>query len=391
MGATRVRTEETSPIHWDTFDVIVVGAGFAGGVTARCLADKGYSVAVVDRRPHVAGNAYDCYDENGILVHQYGPHIFHTSHEQVWQFLSQFTSWRDYHHCVRAKAGELELPLPFNLHSLELAFGKEKGEALGQTLVGKYGKNGKVPILTLSQDKESEEVAKYVYDNVFLGYTMKQWGKTPEEIDPTVTQRVPVYLSYEEGYFQNPYQGMPQEGYTAMFQRMLDHPSITLLLGEDIFSYGLSFVQEKQVENGQILVGNSAFSGEFVYTGEIEPLFSRQFGDLPYRSVRFEMEHVKEVGEQETLQSCGTVNYTVSEEFTRITEFKHLTGQEKKGSTLMREYPCAYENPQEQDPYYPIVAPENQEKYENISNGQRNSPNCICWGDWLIINIMIWM
>ena len=218
------------------YDMIVVGAGYAGAVCARRLAETiGYRVAVLERRSHIAGNAYDCTDEAGILIHEYGPHIYHTFNERVHNFLSRFTKWTDYQHKVLANINGTLMPVPFNHASLKLAFGDERGEELYQKLVETFGKDVKVPIMELRKknDPDLAEVADYVYENVFLHYTMKQWGQTPDQIDPNTTARVPVFLSEDDRYFQDEYQGMPLKGYTPLFEAMLDHPNITVRLGED--------------------------------------------------------------------------------------------------------------------------------------------------------------
>ena len=219
-----------------------MGAGFAGAVTARELAERGnLRVLVLERRDHIGGNAYDCLDQAGVLIHQYGPHIFHTNNKRVFDYLSRFTQWRDYQHRVIANipdekaGGRMTYPVPFNLTSLETAFGLEEGRRLGDKLLEAYGPERKVTILELRQsaDPEIAALADYVYEHVFVHYTMKQWGQTPEEIDPNTTARVPVFLSRDDRYFQDAYQGMPLEGYTPLFEKLLDHPNITVELGTD--------------------------------------------------------------------------------------------------------------------------------------------------------------
>ena len=222
------------------YDCLVIGAGLAGSVAARELAERGGKrVLVLERRNHVGGNAYDCFDEAGVLIHQYGPHIFHTNDEAVFRYLCRFTRWRDYQHRVVADlpapdGGRMQMPVPFNLTSLRKAFGPEEGKRLGEKLIAAYGAEKKVTILELrqNQDPELAKVADYVYEHVFVHYTMKQWGQTPDQIDPNTTARVPVFLSEDDRYFQDEYQGMPLKGYTPLFEAMLDHPNITVVEGE---------------------------------------------------------------------------------------------------------------------------------------------------------------
>ena len=339
------------------YDCLVIGAGFAGTVAARELAERGgRRVLVLERRDHIGGNAYDLPDQAGVLIHQYGPHIFHTSNRRVFDYLSRFTRWRDYQHRVVANVHGTEMPVPFNLTSLELAFGKEKAAALEQKLIAAYGAEKKVTILELRQntDPDIAALADYVYENVFLHYTMKQWDQSPEEIDPNTTARGPVFLSRDDRYFQDPWQGMPLEGYTPLFRRMLDHPNITVELGVD------ARTRLTLGEHGVELDG-APFTGPVIYSGAVDELFDCRFGRLPYRTLEFRFETYP----VDFWQSHGTVNYTVSEEWTRITEFKYLTGQELPGrTTIAKEISHAYTGAPEETPYYAIISPENNALYQ---------------------------
>ncbi len=344
------------------YDVLVIGAGFAGAVTAGELARRGGKrVLVLERRDHVGGNAYDCLDEQGVLIHRYGPHIFHTQNKRVYDYLSQYTKWLDYQHEVVAsipdgQGGRLEMPVPFNLTSLEIAFGPEKAAQLERKLIDTYGAEKKVTILELREnaDPEIAALADYVYDHVFVKYTMKQWGQTPEEIDPATTARVPVFLSRDCRYFQDPYQGMPEQGYTPLFEAILDHPGITVELGRDA-------LERVKLEDGQILLDGEVFRSPVIYTGAADELFGCRFGRLPYRTLDFKFESHK----GPYYQSHGTVNYTMDEEFTRITEFKRLTGQTRPQSvtTIMKEYSRAYTGAAEETPYYAIINENNNALY----------------------------
>ena len=340
-------------------DILIAGAGYAGAVAARALAEKGRRVLVLERRPHVGGNAYDCLDDSGVLIHQYGPHIFHTNDKKVFEFLSRFTQWRRYQHRVIANLprdnpeavpagkktdGRFFFPVPFNLDSLKNAFGEAEGKRLGQKLLDAYPAHSQVTILELRQnpDPEIAALADYVYEHVFVHYTMKQWGQKPEEIDPNTTARVPVRLSRDDRYFQDAYQGMPAQGYTEMFERMLDHPNIEVRLNTD----ARPALKE--------------FQGPIIYTGQVDELFDYQYGPLPYRTLDFQFETLP----QDVFQTHGTVNYTVDQDYTRITEFKHLTGQKLPGvTTIVKEYSRPYTGDARETPYYAIINPENNALY----------------------------
>ena len=344
------------------YDALIIGAGFAGAVTARRLAeDGGKRVLVLERRGHIGGNAYDCPNRAGVLVHRYGPHIFHTNDQRVYQYLSRFTSWLDYPHKVVANipngtGGRVLFPVPFNLVSLEVVFGPQEGKRLGDKLIAAYGAEKKVTILELRQnpDPEISALADYVYEHVFVHYTMKQWGTTPEQIDPNTTARVPVFLSRDCRYFQDAYQGMPLSGYTPLFQQMLEHPNVEVRLNVDASDL-------LDLRGNEILFEEQPFSGPVVYTGAADELFGCVFGRLPYRTLDFQFETLP----TDCFQTNGTVNYTVDEDFTRITEFKKLTGQTLPGRTvILREYPAKYQPNTGMEAYYPIDSEESHALYQ---------------------------
>jgi UDP-galactopyranose mutase len=325
-------------------DWLIAGAGFTGCTLAERIATElNQRVLLIDRRPHIGGNAYDVYNEHGVLVHKYGPHIFHTNSVKVWEYLSRFTSWRPYYHHVLAVIEGRKVPVPFNLESLYALMPPRFAAKLEDKLLEHYGLGAKVPILKMREhaDPDLQFLAKYVYDHVFHGYTVKQWELTPEQLDPLVTGRVPVHVSRDCRYFQDAYQAMPPDGYTALFGRMLNHPNIQILLQADWRS----------------LEGQVRFN-RMIYTGAVDEYFSNLHGPLPYRSLRFENTTV----DQEWFQEVGTVNYPNEYAFTRITEQKYLTGQKLPKSTIITEYPQRHV-PGETEAYYPIPRPDNREQY----------------------------
>lgn len=358
------------------YDAVVVGSGFAGAVCAREMAHRGnMRVLVLEKRGHIAGNMYDEYDDAGILVHRYGPHIFHTNNQKVFNYVRQFTGWIAYQHCVLADWYGTYMPVPFNKNSMELAFDEDKAQRLIEKLVATFGDERKVTITELREtdDPELAEVADFVYKNVFLYYTQKQWGLTPEEVDPSVTARVPVFISRDNRYFQDTYQGMPAMGYTPLFESMLSHENIDVCLNTDAASvFDLEFQDESEdAALACINIKDVAFEGPVVYTGPLDELFCGRFGRLPYRTLEF----VYETYNEQYQLPCGTVNYTVTEDYTRITEFKWLTGQKANNTTIMKEYSHPYVDPETQIPYYAIINDENREHYMRYKRLTESLPN----------------
>lgn len=328
-------------------DWLIIGAGFTGAVLAERIASQlNKTVLLVDQRQHVGGNAYDGYDEQGILIHRYGPHIFHTNAKHVWDYLSQFTTWRAYHHRVLGVVDGKQVPIPFNLNSLEILFPPHYAEKLADLLIDTYGFNVKIPILKILETHDNHKDLKflvhYIYKNVFENYTTKQWGLAPDELQSSVTARVPVYISRDDRYFQDIYQAIPQQGYTMLFRHLLNHPNIRILLNtryQDI-------VQEIDYK-------------KLVYTGPIDEFFQYQYGELPYRSLKFQFKHYA----QEFMQSVATVNYPNEYDYTRITEYKHMTGQRAYATTVVEEYPAPYVRGEDNIPYYPIPREEYRALY----------------------------
>ena len=351
------------------YDAIVIGAGIAGAAAARVLAEEQKkSVLVLEKKGHIGGNCFDAPDGHGILVHWYGPHIFHTNDEEVFAFLSRFTDWRMFGHEVVARVGEKLIPVPFNLNTLRMVYSAAKADRLERKLKDTFGEGARVPILKLrgQKDPDLSEIADFVYENIFLYYTMKQWGQTPEEIDPAVTGRVPVVISCDNRYFGDKYQGMPKNGFTPMFEKLLDHPGIevrTNVRAEDLLTLPEG--------GGRPFFEGKAFEGPVIYTGPLDELFGCRFGRLPYRTLDFAFEY----HDIPDYQGHSVVNYTVSEDFTRITEFKHLTGQEAEGTTIVKEYPKAYSGADGEIPYYAIMNEENNALYGKYRALAESWPN----------------
>ena len=318
-------------------DVLVVGAGFAGSVIAERCASAGMSVVVIDKREHIAGNAFDEFDRHGVLVHRYGPHIFHTNAASVSEYLSRFTAWIPYEHRVLAQVDGDLYPVPINQTTVNRLYGlslDEEGVARHYERVREM----REPIRT-SEDSVLASVGHDLCNKFFRGYTRKQWGLDLSELSASVAARIPVRTNADDRYFGDSFQKMPADGFTKMFARILDHRNIRVELGVD-------FREFRKRATWNLLV----------YTGPIDEYFDFCFGKLPYRSLRFEHEHLRHTAQ---FQSVGTVNYPNDHEFTRITEFKHLTGQQHPRTSIVREYPG-----DEGDPYYPVPRPENQELYQ---------------------------
>jgi UDP-galactopyranose mutase len=319
------------------FDYLIVGAGFAGSVLAERLArGSNKKVLVVDRRPHIGGNAFDHYDDDGLLVHKYGPHIFHTNSREVFEYLSQFTDWRPYQHRVQAWVDGQLLPIPINLDTVNRMYGLNLTSFEVEAFFAKQAEPREV--IKTSEDVIVSKVGRELYEKFFRNYTRKQWGMDPSELDAQVTARIPVRTNRDDRYFTDTYQAMPKHGYTRMFENMLDHDNIKILLNTDY----------REIE------GVIPYR-EMIYTGPIDEFFDLRFGKLPYRSLQFKFETV----DKEWCQPVAVVNYPNDQAYTRVTEFKHLTGQVHAKTSLVYEYPMA-----EGDPYYPVPRPENTELYK---------------------------
>lgn len=319
------------------YDYLIVGAGFAGSVLAERLATVQHKkVLLVDKRSHIAGNAYDHYDNAGILVHKYGPHIFHTNSREVFSYLSNFTDWRNYQHRVLASLDGQLVPMPINLTTINTLYGLNlSSDELTAFFQSKAEKKSSI---NTSEDVVVSVVGRELYEKFFKGYTKKQWDMDPSELNASVTARVPTRTNKDDRYFTDTYQAMPINGYTRMFEKMLDHPNIHIMLNTDY----------------KDVIGEVSYK-KLIFTGPIDEYFDYQYGKLPYRSIEFKFETL----DQQTFQPTGTVNYPNDYAFTRITEFKYLSGQRHQKTSIVYEFPTELG-----DPYYPIPKPDNTALYE---------------------------
>jgi UDP-galactopyranose mutase len=329
------------------FDYLIVGAGFAGSVCAERLARLGYRVVICDSRPHVGGNAYDHFDEAGIQVHKYGPHIFHTACERIFLYLSRFTEWRTYQHKVLAHVDGKILPFPINIDTVNRLYGLELDAAGVEAFF-------RARAVAIGHPRTSEEavvskIGRELYEKFFKNYTRKQWGLDPSELDASVAARVPARTNHDDRYFTDEFQVMPLHGYTQMFQRMLSHPNITVVLGADYRELAPELDYE-----------------QMIYTGPIDAFFDHRFGKLPYRSLEFKFE----THDREVFQSGPVINYPNEHAYTRITEFKYLTGQQHEKTSVVYEFPRA-----DGDPYYPVPRPQNAELYRKYKALAEATPN----------------
>ncbi|OUJ75234.1 UDP-galactopyranose mutase [Hymenobacter crusticola] len=329
------------------FDYLIVGAGFAGSVLAERLATRSNKkVLIVDKRSHIAGNAYDHYNEEGILVHKYGPHIFHTNSKDVFEYLSNFTDWRPYEHRVLASVDGQLVPMPINLDTINKLYGLNLNSFEVEQFLESQAEE--VPVIRTSEDVVVSKVGRQLYEKFFRNYTRKQWGLDPSELDKSVTSRVPTRTNRDDRYFTDTYQAMPLHGYTRMFERMLEHPNISIMLNTDYHDI-IDFIPFK----------------EMIFTGPVDEYFDFKFGKLPYRSLEFKHETLN----TENALAAAVVNYPNDNLYTRITEFKALTGQKHPKTSLVYEYPKA-----EGDPYYPVPQPQNAELYSKYKKLADETP-----------------
>lgn len=352
-------------------DYIIVGAGLAAVVMAQKIASElDKKVLIIEKRNHIGGNCYDFKDENNILIHKYGPHLFHTENKEVIDYLSEFTTWDIYNHEVLAYIDGKKVPIPFNFNTLYEVFPASKAKALEEKLLKNYDYNSKVPILELkkSTDEDLSCLADFIYEKIFVNYTAKQWGMKPEDIDGAVTARVPVFIGCDNRYFNDKYQMLPSNGYTKMIEKMLEHKNIKIMLNTD-------FKELCSLNGKDFFLFDKKFEGKVIYTGQIDELFDYKFGELPYRSVDMKFETV----DKEFYQEKATVNYPNNYDFTRITEFKHIHPLKTEKTTILKEYPQKY-IVGKNTPYYPIFTDENQQKYNKYLNHAKEFKDLVLLG-----------
>ena len=354
-------------------DAVIAGAGISGLTVARGLAEKGKKVIVVERGSTIGGHCYDYVNDHGILIQPYGPHIFHTNNRGVWDFLSRFTEWNPYHHSVGGYIDGQLIPIPFNLNTLHKLLPQQLGQRIEEKLLKAFPLGTRVPILKLreSDDEDLQFLAEYVYEKIFLNYTLKQWGgKRPEELDSSVSSRVPVVISRDDRYFDDTYQGIPLKGFSVLMQQMADHPNIHLLLNTDVHEL-------IKIEDKKLLLNGHSFDGHYIHTGPIDELFDCCYGNLPYRSLKIEFESFPYEG---SYQDKGVVNYPNNYDFTRITEFKHFQrNRVNQHTTIGREYPQPYIKGKNQ-PFYVIDNAENRRLYGLYKTAAERVSNLVCLG-----------
>lgn len=341
------------------YDIVVIGAGFAGATIANKMANYGKKVLIIDKRDHVGGNMYECYSNNGVRIHLYGPHIFHTNSEKVFNYLKNFSEFDKYEHKVIGNIDGKLVPIPFNYKSLEILFDLEKANIIKEKLNKKYGEGSKVSIYNLINDEDEviRKFGNYVYDKVFAQYTAKQWEMPIDKIDNSVINRVPVVLGYDDRYFNDTIQYMPEEGFSVLIQNMLNHDNIDIKVNTNS-----SEIIKLDFNNNKLYLFDKEFLGKVFFTGAVDELLNYKYGALPYRSLNLVFEEYDE----DYYQSNSVINYNTSEEYTRITEFKYLTNQRLNGrTTILKEYPLRYDHlSTKSDPYYPINNKENIELYD---------------------------
>ena len=352
-------------------DYLVIGCGLSGAVVARHLAEQGKQVTIWERRDHIGGNMYDYVDEHGFLVQKYGPHTFHTKKKELYDYMCRFGRWQDYKLTCGAAWGGKYTPTPFNFTTIDTFYPEEKAELLKEKLKKAFsGRDTATVVEVLAHpDEDIRGYAEFLFQNDYAPYTAKQWGVSPSEIDPSVLKRVPLRFSYEEGYFDDPYQVMPEQSFTHFFQNLLDHPNIHIELGVEALDH-------IQIRNDRIFLDGVPLEIPVVYTGALDELFGGIYGRLPYRSLRFEWKYE----DKESLQDAPVVAYPQEAGYTRITEYKKLPVQTGTGTSYALEYPLTYQEGTQQEPYYPVLTEQSQQQYEQYRRAAEAVPNLICCG-----------
>lgn len=351
--------------------VLVIGAGLSGAVIGRHLAEKGVKVDIWEKRSHIAGNMYDYEDDHGFLVQKYGPHTFHTIKKELYEYMCRYEDWQDYKLTCGAVWDGKYTPTPFNFTTIDTFYPEEKAEELKQHLLQAFKGRSTATVVEVlgNEDPLVREYAEFLFRNDYAPYTAKQWGVSPEEIDPSVLARVPLRFSYDTGYFDDPYQVMPMHSFTRFFENLLHHPNIHVELGQDA-------LKRMEIKDNQVMVDGRPFEGLVVYTGPIDELFHLQYGKLPYRSLHFEWKY----SDKDSIQDAPVVAYPQEKGFTRITEYKKLPVQDKPGSSYAVEYPLPYEEGKDMEPYYPVLTKESQEQYGMYKALADKVPQLICCG-----------
>lgn len=352
-------------------DYLIIGCGLSGAAIARHLSEHGKTVSLWERRDHIGGNMYDYVDEHGFLVQKYGPHTFHTKKKELYDYMCRFASWQDYKLTCGAVWDGKYTPTPFNFTTIDTLFPVEKAAVLKEKLKKAFaGRETATVVEVLSHpDTDIRAYAEYLFANDYAPYTAKQWGVSPVEIDPSVLKRVPLRFSYDEGYFDDPYQVMPEHSFTEFFERLLDHPGITVQLGVEA-------LEHLQIRDNRILLDGEPCPVPVVYTGALDELFGRVYGALPYRSLRFAWRYE----EKDSLQDAPVVAYPQETGYTRITEYKKLPVQEGHGTSYALEYPLPCQEGQSAEPYYPVLTQESQQQYEKYRKLADAVPGLICCG-----------
>lgn len=352
-------------------DVLVVGCGLCGAVIARHLAEQGKRVTIWERREHIGGNMYDYIDEHGFLVQKYGPHTFHTKKKDLYDYICRFEQWQGYKLTCGAVWDGKYTPTPFNFMTIDTFYPAEQAASLRKKLRSAFAGREFATVVEVLEhpDPDIRAYAEYLFQNDYAPYTAKQWGVSPGEIDPSVLKRVPLRFSYDEGYFDDPYQVMPVHSFTRFFENLLDHPNIEVKLGVEA-------LEHLKVRDGKLLLGGSETYFPVVYTGALDELFGCVYSRLPYRSLRFEWKHT----ERDSVQPAPVVAYPQEAGYTRITEYKKLPVQDGPGSSYAVEYPLPYKDGEALEPYYPVLTSQSQKQYDKYKALADQLPNLLCCG-----------